>query len=201
MSENVAFNFCQAKPPLDFYNDIQRTNQLSKTQYEELLEHLFAFLANIELASELDDILNHFSTSHQVDIKETKNMFKTLLILCKEASKNKLTPGQLYSDLLQLKQEQSRASSLCQAWKRVESPDAVTLHHAPHRLVDMEWKFGVTASSSELHRVGACYVQLKMIVTKGTKTENVLMELTLPQFYNFLHEMEKAKLNLDATIS
>uniref|UniRef100_A0A674BCK0 COMM domain containing 7 n=1 Tax=Salmo trutta TaxID=8032 RepID=A0A674BCK0_SALTR len=38
---------------------------------------------------------------------------------------------------------------------------------------------------------------LKLVIRKGNSTENVYMELTLPQFYNFLHEMERAKASMD----
>lgn len=67
-----------------------------------------------------------------------------------------------------------------------------------NQLVDMEWKFGVTAASSELKKVGNSFLQLKLVVNKGNEqTEEIFMELSLPQFYTFLHEMEKAKANLD----
>jgi len=67
-----------------------------------------------------------------------------------------------------------------------------------NNLVDMEWKFGVTASNSDLGKVRSSYLQLKLVVDKGNNTtENIHMELTLPQFYEFLHEMQKAKSNLE----
>jgi len=62
----------------------------------------------------------------------------------------------------------------------------------------MEWKFGVTASSSELSHLGQCFLQLKLVLNKGGKKENVLMELTLPQFYKFLAQMEAAKRQCDS---
>lgn len=68
----------------------------------------------------------------------------------------------------------------------------------------MEWNFGVTAASSELEAVGGTYLQLKLVIDKGageegssSREENVLMELTLPQFYEFLASMEKAKTYVD----
>lgn len=64
-------------------------------------------------------------------------------------------------------------------------------------LVDMEWKFGVTAASSDMKVVGNSFLQLKLVVDKGGKKEDVYMELTLPQFYSFLHEMEKARTALE----
>uniref|UniRef100_A0A673K8M6 COMM domain-containing protein 7-like n=1 Tax=Sinocyclocheilus rhinocerous TaxID=307959 RepID=A0A673K8M6_9TELE len=66
-----------------------------------------------------------------------------------------------------------------------------------NQLVDMEWKFGVTVGTSELQKTGNIFLQLKLVIRKGNKTENVYMELTLPQFYNFLHEMERAKASMD----
>ena len=66
-----------------------------------------------------------------------------------------------------------------------------------NQLVDMEWKFGVTAGSSDLKVLGQTFLQLKMVVDRGGVKEDVFMELTLPQFYSFLHEMERAKSTLE----
>ncbi|XP_034447091.1 COMM domain-containing protein 7-like [Hippoglossus hippoglossus] len=55
----------------------------------------------------------------------------------------------------------------------------------------------VTVGTSETQKVGNIYLQLKLVVRKGNSTENVYMELTLPQFYNFLHEMERAKASME----
>lgn len=64
-------------------------------------------------------------------------------------------------------------------------------------LVDMEWKFGVTTATSDMKVVGNSFLQLKLVIDKGGKKEDVFMELTLPQFYSFLHEMEKARTALE----
>ena len=66
-----------------------------------------------------------------------------------------------------------------------------------NQLVDMEWKFGVTAASSDLKVVGQTFLQLKLVVDRGGRHEDVFMEMTLPQFYAFLHEMERAKSTLE----
>uniref|UniRef100_A0A8C4DPY2 COMM domain containing 7 n=1 Tax=Dicentrarchus labrax TaxID=13489 RepID=A0A8C4DPY2_DICLA len=55
----------------------------------------------------------------------------------------------------------------------------------------------VTVGTSEVQKVGNIFLQLKLVVRKGNSTENVYMELTLPQFYNFLHEMERAKASME----
>lgn len=66
-----------------------------------------------------------------------------------------------------------------------------------NQLVDLEWKFGVTSSSSEMWRVGNTFLQLKLIINKAGQHQDVYMELTLPQFYDFLHEMEKVRNHLE----
>jgi hypothetical protein len=49
-----------------------------------------------------------------------------------------------------------------------------------------------------MKKVGNTYLQLKLVLDKGVnKAEEIFMELTLPQFYSFLHEMEKAKASLE----
>ncbi|KAJ8370714.1 hypothetical protein SKAU_G00107420 [Synaphobranchus kaupii] len=63
--------------------------------------------------------------------------------------------------------------------------------------VDVLLQSSVTVGTSELQKVGNIFLQLKLVVRKGNSTENVYMELTLPQFYNFLHEMERAKASMD----
>eukprot|EP00731_Ephydatia_muelleri_P002388 Em0001g2388a len=55
----------------------------------------------------------------------------------------------------------------------------------------------VTAADSDMKKVGNNFLQLKLVLNKGGKTEDVFMELTLNQFYSFLHEMEKVKSSLD----
>merc|ERR1711942_131937 len=67
-----------------------------------------------------------------------------------------------------------------------------------NQLIDLQWKFGVTAASSDIQLVGNTFLQMKWTV-KGEdgKLETICMELSLPQFYKFLHEMEKAKASME----
>ena len=56
---------------------------------------------------------------------------------------------------------------------------------------DLEWRFGVTVSSSEMAKVGKPNIQMKIRIEGREKP--VYLELNVDQFYEFLHEMEKAK--------
>ncbi|KAJ4461314.1 hypothetical protein PAPYR_2363 [Paratrimastix pyriformis] len=62
-------------------------------------------------------------------------------------------------------------------------------------LVNLDWKFGVCASTDELRQAGSTFLQLKLVFADQRE---VFMELTLPQFFQFLGEMEKVKANLES---
>ena len=72
------------------------------------------------------------------------------------------------------------------------------------RLVDLEWKFGVTAASSEsgAGTVGRTFLQLELVLdAPGGGLERVYLELTLNQFYEFLAHMERAKAALASIVA
>ncbi len=85
------------------------------------------------------------------------------------------------------------------------------------QLVDLTWELGgkhlkttlqsliflsiflpltVTAASSCEEQVGQTYVRIKMKLTTGLSLETTVMELSLKQFYDLLHELEKAQNNM-----
>ena len=71
------------------------------------------------------------------------------------------------------------------------------------RLVDFEWCFGVTASSSELESIGATYVQLRLLLAADAtasapaRRRYAHVELSLKQFYDLLLDLERARAQLD----
>ncbi|EFX87822.1 hypothetical protein DAPPUDRAFT_306363 [Daphnia pulex] len=64
------------------------------------------------------------------------------------------------------------------------------------QLVDLAWELGVTAASSCEEQVGQTYVRIKMKLNTGSSLETTVMELSLKQFYDLLHELEKAQNNM-----
>ncbi|XP_012278459.1 COMM domain-containing protein 7 [Orussus abietinus] len=65
------------------------------------------------------------------------------------------------------------------------------------KILDVSWKFGVTAASSELDKAGKMFFQLRLLIDTAGKTSSVFTEMTLTEFYKFFHDLEKAKNNLD----
>jgi len=199
------FHFCKEQPPQSFYENLQLTNRLSEEQYQQLLETVFGFLSKPVSADEFSRKVEAFTSKHGIKLNPVKEMIKTILIIVKEATRRRLTPGQLFGDLQKLKQEPDKASKLTRMWgKSVGGGEAPEEGKVPDvsvlakRLVNLEWKFAVTSSNSEINRVGNCFIQIKMILSKGLSTESVLFEMSLHQFYDFMHQMEKAKLELDS---
>lgn len=97
----------------------------------------------------------------------------------------------------------TNGESMSKLWRKdlVALSASVSATLMVNNLVDMEWKFGVSAASNELREIGSTFLQLKLVIDKGTggesAREDVHMELSLPQFYDFLAQMEKAKTYMD----
>lgn len=66
-----------------------------------------------------------------------------------------------------------------------------------NQLVDMDWVFGVTASSDDCNHVGKTFLQLKLTLSGDKGLKIVVIELSLDQFYQFLASMQKCKSYLD----
>uniref|UniRef100_A0A8C9PDW1 COMM domain-containing protein n=1 Tax=Spermophilus dauricus TaxID=99837 RepID=A0A8C9PDW1_SPEDA len=125
---------------------------------------------------------------------------KSLLLVPNGALKRSLTAEQVQAGFLTLGLSEEKATYFYEKGKQ----NAPTLAQWAlgqtlmiNQLIDMEWKFGVTSGSSELEKAGSTFLQLKLVVKKGNQTENVYLELTLPQFYSFLHEMEGARTSME----
>ncbi|XP_058847020.1 COMM domain-containing protein 7-like isoform X3 [Acipenser ruthenus] len=178
--------------------------QLLHFSKEALRDSVSTDIQNLNKLSEETDRflsqLNEFASENGMSPGPLKNLVKSVLLVPNGALKRNLTAEQVKADLITLGLNEDKASHFADQWK-VHYPAlsrlAVEQTLMVNQLVDMEWKFGVTAGSSELHKVGSIFLQLKLVVRKGNATENIFMELTLPQFYSFLHEMERAKASLD----
>lgn len=84
-----------------------------------------------------------------------------------------------------------------------------------NKLILPEWRFGITTGNKELREVGNTFLQLKLRLDRGDGIEKeeyigmsdtfqlslkfltTFLELSLPQFYEFVATMEKAKAQMD----
>ncbi|XP_065910415.1 COMM domain-containing protein 7-like [Dysidea avara] len=196
----MSLHFTSETPDDQFFVDFGNLNKLQLEQLALLNSYVFAFLATPDQASQFISQLEEFAATNSLPSNGLKNITKSLLNFFKVSLKRNLSANHVKDDLIQLGLSEDKAVHISQQWKsqmaaisRVAAGQTLMVN----QLVDMEWRFGVTAADSDMKKVGNSYLQLKLVVDKGEKTEDIFMELTLPQFYLFLHEMERAKSSLE----
>ncbi|CAI5648910.1 COMM domain-containing protein 7 [Oreochromis niloticus] len=180
--------------------DFQNLNKLNEQQFHRLIEILFQFLLEPKEAERFMQQLTEFAGEHGMSAGPLRNLMKSVLLVPQGALKKNLTGEQIKEDLLTLGLSEEKSAHFSLQWAEhyaALTRLAVGQTLMVNQLVDMEWKFGVTVGTSEIQKLGTVFLQLKLVVRKGNSTENVYMELTLPQFYNFLHEMERAKASME----
>ncbi|KAM4842497.1 COMM domain-containing protein 7 isoform 2-T2 [Thomomys bottae] len=179
--------------------DFQQLNQLG-AQFSDLTDVLFHFLTEPKEVEQFLAQLSEFATTNQISLGPLKSLVKSLLLVPNGALKKNLTAEQVQADLLTLGLSEEKATYFAEKWKQnvpTLARQAIGQTLMINQLIDMEWRFGVTSGSSELEKVGSIFLQLKLVVKKGNQTENVYIELTLPQFYSFLHEMERVRAGME----
>ncbi|XP_075993279.1 COMM domain-containing protein 7 [Genypterus blacodes] len=197
------------KMPLHFTKDVladsvsadwSNMNKLNEPQFVRLIEILFHFLLEPKETERFMLQLTEFAGEHGMSAGPLKNLMKSVLLVPQGALKRNLTAEQIRDDLLTLGLNEEKAQHFSQQWachSAALGRLAVGQTLMVNQLLDMEWKFGVTVGTSDIQKVGNIFLQLKLVIRKGNSTENVYMELSLPQFYNFLHEMERAKASME----
>ena len=109
-----------------------------------------------------------------------------------------LAADEMRSDLMQLGFSAEVAATLEGQYAAAKGPlmeEAIRNTLTVNQLEDIDWRFGLVASSKSMDKVGNTFLQMK-IKRAGQETVNV--ELTLEQFYKFLGEMEKAAATIDS---
>eukprot|EP00105_Crassostrea_gigas_P038338 XP_019922486.1 PREDICTED: COMM domain-containing protein 7-like [Crassostrea gigas] len=191
------FQFSKGTPPEIMFSDFQALNKFQSKEFKQLVGYALEFLVDPGKSFRLMEQLDGFAEGNDISAAALKNIFKSFLTLCNGALKKSMTSLQLKEDAVNLGKYQTLIST-CWTYKFVAlSRSALGQILMVNQLIDMEWKFGVTAASSEVDKVGNTFLQVKLVINTGNGITNTYMELTLPQFYSFLHEMEKAKASLE----
>ncbi|CAE1226618.1 COMMD7 [Acanthosepion pharaonis] len=182
-------------------NDMQTVEKFDSEQFNQLVQMIFSFLADPSKSSQLFNQLETFAEDNNVSLPGLKNVFKSLLTIPNNALKKGSTAATFHEELRSLGLSEEKADYFTEQWKKnmaTLSSMALGQTLMVNRLVDVDWKFGVTLASSEITKVGNTFVQLKLVLSNGTgELKNSYMELSLQQFYSFLHEMERVKASLE----
>jgi len=189
----ASFSFTSEKPDQQLFTDVQNLNAFTDKQLAQFVTITLMFIGQDDSAQ---DRLARFSTDHGVNPKALNSTIRGVMFFFTACLKNNMAPRAVKEDLVLLGLAAEKAALLQECWKKHFASLSTSMIGKTldvNRLVDMEWKFGVTASTDEVGQAGTCFLQLKLTVNTGTGTEDVLMELSLPQFYTFLQQMQKAK--------
>jgi len=144
------------------------------------------------------------ATPQTVDLKvrkATEAQVAAMLLFFKLATRKLTTSAALGTDLRNLGFSEALTGKILALWegeKRKVWVSAISKNLAASQLVDMEWKFGVTARSWQRSDGGDCFIHLKLVVLDlERKEKTVFMELTLKEFYQLYGELERVKSILD----
>eukprot|EP01084_Bolivina_argentea_P319132 553549_1 len=184
-------------------NDIAALNNIPVKKCSYLISSSLTFAAKLNTMT-MDDVVTDLSADIaeklELKSKSLKRVLRSLLLFITGAIKYNLSVSSVESDLTEFGLDDEHISVFAKSWN-VEyvklNRSAVQSSLKINEVIDMEWKFGVSASSDNSKKLGTTFLQLKLVIDKGNgNTENVVMELSLKQFYEFLREMEKAKLTM-----
>ncbi|KAL5517086.1 hypothetical protein EMCRGX_G002555 [Ephydatia muelleri] len=195
----MALHVSGEAPEEQLSTDFSNLNKFNDEAFTQIFGLVFGFLMDPQQSVQFLSQLEEIASKHSLGLNALKNLVKSVLVF-KAALKQNLSPNYIKEDMLLLGLSEENSTLVATQWRggvgsmvRAAAGQTLTVN----QLVDMEWRFGVTAADSDMKKVGNNFLQLKLVLNKGGKTEDVFMELTLNQFYSFLHEMEKVKSSLD----
>lgn len=179
---------------------IQPINELETEPAAKLCDLVLAFLIN-PASSNFQSSLGDFAEEFRIGSSVLKSISQGLIVFLQEAMHNGYGMQAMEERCQQLGFNESITKLLIKLWKKKSPQMASSLllrSLSKNTLVDMDWSFGVTAASDDCDHVGKTYLQLKLTIDKGGEgLEDVFLELSLEQFYQFLASLEKCKSYLD----
>ena len=190
-AQGRALRFAPARRSAAFATAVQRG--VPRAAMESAALHL----SSLDAESAVD----FFSALLAADTtKPSSDAAHCALQVFREAAQRGLTADQLEAELCSAGLSEALSAAAGRSWSLLGAEAHRALAASAidaSRLVDAEWTFGVTASSSEHSAVGTTYVQLRLAVAGPRGLEYEHMELSLPRFYEFVHDLERAKAQLD----
>jgi hypothetical protein len=190
---------------------LQQVGSLGESAQSELTTMAIKFLADGD-AGQLIDGVARFASEHNVDATVAKAQTQAILAVLLGAHRFALSDAQLGEDLALAGFHNNAQKARTTQWRRAQSEQLAQSHAAlgqtlsVNRLLLPEWRFGLSVSSDAQRAVGGggsssggAFMQLKLTLQTGdgARTQHEHLELSLPQFYEFLATLEKAKAQMD----
>eukprot|EP00911_Craspedida_sp_UC1_P001445 UC1_evm1s1090 len=144
--------------------------------------------------------IEEFGADNGIADGALKAIVRAWLSMFRSAQRANLGPRAVFEDLIAVGLAKGKAQYVGKQYKANLGAMARTVAGRTltvNQLVDMQWKFGVSAGSSEVRSSGDTFLQMKLTLAEGDGQRDHYLELTLPQFYDFLQEVQKAKEGLE----
>ncbi|KAI6653524.1 COMM domain-containing protein 7 [Oopsacas minuta] len=175
-------------------------NRLEVDSFSEFLELILVFLSSPKEAQQFISKLEKYAGSLNIPFSAIQLIAKAVLLFFRGCLQKSLSITQIAEDLSNLGLNEDKTRRLTQNWSHsfgiisnVNQQRVLTIH----QLTDLEWRFGVTTGNSLASRVGKIFLQMKFKIFTG---EIISIEMSIEQFYSFLHEMEKARASIEYLI-
>jgi hypothetical protein len=176
--------------------DLSALNALSQDQYQQFCSILFEYMINVP-TNTTDEPKEKFSTlmSNEGLKKGYETLFYNLLQHLLGAVKHNRNSDFVLSSTKSQSLQEDYATQLKASFQRHLSVITTLFDENIFkltRLLDLEWRFGVTTANSSLNAVGTCFLQLKLKTVQDGEEKDVIVEMTLSQFYAFLTQLQQA---------
>ncbi|KAJ6240240.1 comm domain-containing protein [Anaeramoeba flamelloides] len=194
------FKFTNESVDPQMISDMDKFSELSDEIILSVCDSIFKLFTNTSL--KITDSIEKLAKIYSLNSSALTSPFRGALFFFNLSLKKKLMPSSIKKDLETFGLSEDISQKISDQWKKNFLSLSRIIGHQTlnvNRLIDMDWRFGVTASSDDLSSIGSTYLQLKFIIdnesgqsNKKYEVEGLHVELDLPQFYDFLTEMQKA---------
>lgn len=188
--------------------DLSHLNDCATESVTALAASVIEFLIH-KNSKNFQTSLEEFAGTGALSPAALKASTRGLIVLFESGMREGWSAGQIHTECSRVDLSEEVSTILRLEWARNASHIASKLLAktiAANELVDMDWSFGVTASSNDCDQMGKTYLQMKLTIRNdddATTTgiggvRDVFVELSLDQFYSFLSQIERCKSYLDA---
>jgi len=177
--------------------DLTGLASYTKGQVSDLVDLILTFL--VHGRGDFQAGLGSFAEEHKLDTQLLKVLVRGLIVFFQRGVREGWSASQLESRCSSLSLSSEVVAVIVSRWQHNSTQMVRSLLDrtvGANKLIDMDWSFGVTASSDDCDQVGKTFLQLKLTLDGGLETGDgsgtrvVFLELSLDQFFAFLASME-----------
>ncbi|ESO02396.1 hypothetical protein HELRODRAFT_161662 [Helobdella robusta] len=198
MSQQREFHYCRGTPPTEDFESVRALNNITATDDKTLEVFLHCILKSFVgiKTDQFDEMKSMLSSKLNIPENEFHRVFESFKNILIGFLRKKVSKEAIAQDLVKLGLKEKHSilvATKIEGWngQAPSSPGPVS------KLLDVKWKFGITVATNDQMKASSTFIDLDLTVDSGSGEQKIFFELTLPQFYNFLHELESAKFTME----